>query len=262
MKIVTWNINSIRIRLPVIEQLIKAESPDILALQETKVEDHLFPVEALEALGYKHCYYKGQKSYHGVAILSKIKPIGSFSLEFVKNDARHIAIQLDGNIELHNFYVPSGGDEPDPAINPKFAHKLEYLDQKFAWFKQNRSPNDKIIILGDLNISPYEHDVWSSYQLRNDVSHTTIEREKHMRNLNSLDFIDVGRKYVPYNQKLFSWWSYRNKDWKKSNRGRRLDHIWVTPTLEKQLSNFYILNDARDWPKPSDHVPVICTLNI
>ena len=260
MKIVTWNINSVRIRLPAIKQLIEDESPDIIGLQETKVEDHLFPLKSIEALGYEHCYYRGEKSYNGVAILSKIKPIETFSLDFVKNDARHLAIKIDGDIELHNFYVPAGGDEPDTSINPKFDHKLKYLDQKLVWLQKYRSPNDKIIILGDLNISPYEHDVWSSYQLRNDVSHTMIEREKHIRNLNSLNFIDVGRKYVPYDQKLFSWWSYRNRDWKKSNRGRRLDHIWVTKPLENQIKNFYILNHARDWAKPSDHVPVICEL--
>lgn len=258
MKIVTWNINSIRIRLDLIKQLTEEESPDIIALQETKVEDHLFPLKQIKELGYPYCYYKGEKSYNGVAILSKKKPDNIFHLNFVKDDARHVAIQFN-DLEIHNFYIPAGGDEPDPEINPKFQHKLDYLDEKLLWLENNKSSKDKIIIVGDLNISPYEHDVWSSYQLRNDVSHTPIEREKHIRNMNSLNFIDIGRKYVDLKQKLYSWWSYRNRDWKKSNRGRRLDHIWVTQTLEPNISNFKILQEARDWIKPSDHVPVICT---
>ena len=261
MKFVTWNINSIRIRLHVIQKLILEEEPDIIALQETKVQDQDFPIKAIEDMGYKYCLYKGGKSYHGVAILSRIKPIDSFSLSLIKDDPRHYAMILDNGIEFHNFYIPAGGDDPDPKINPKFDHKLRYMDALESWFKSNRSPNSKMIVVGDLNVSPYEHDVWSSYQLRNDVSHTPIEREKHINIMNSIDFIDVGRKYIPYEQKLFTWWSYRNRDWKKSNRGRRLDHIWITPDLEKQLLSFHTVPHARDWEKTSDHIPVICEIS-
>jgi exodeoxyribonuclease-3 len=125
------------------------------------------------------------------------------------------------------------------------------------WFLLNRKPSDKLILVGDLNISPYEHDVWSSHQLRNEISHTMIEREKLIKLLNSMNFLDIGRETIPYSEKLYSWWSYRNRDWKKSNRGRRLDHIWATESL-KHFQNFQILKDARSWDKPSDHVPVIC----
>ena len=250
MKIVTWNINSIRIRLENLKRLKQELDPDIIALQEIKVEDSKFPLQAIQDLGYEYCYYNGQKSYHGVAILSKIKPKNIFSIKLVNDDARHIAIVLDNDIEIHNFYVHSGGDIPDINQNQKFADKLIYLDQMEEWFRSNRKETDKLIIVGDLNISPYEHDVWSSYQLRNEISHTMIEREKLIRILNSIKFRDIAREQVPYSEKLYSWWSYRNRNWEKSNRGRRLDHIWATEPLSA-IKKFLILKEARGWGKPS-----------
>jgi exodeoxyribonuclease-3 len=260
MKIVTWNINSLRLRLDNLKKLEDKLRPDIIALQETKVEDSKFPLQEINDLGYLHCYYSGQKSYNGVAILSKIKPKSSFSINFVNNDARHISILFDNNIEIHNFYVHSGGDIPDIKENKKFSDKLDYLDAMEDWFIKNRKPSDKLIIMGDFNVSPYEHDVWSSYQLRNEISHTLIEREKLVRILNSINFLDIGREKVPYAEKLYSWWSYRNRDWQKSNRGRRLDHIWSTSNIK--YKEFHILKDARNWEKPSDHVPVFCEFDL
>lgn len=257
MKIVTWNINSVRIRLDNIKKLRDELNPDIIALQEIKVEDSKFPIKEIQDLGYEYCYFVGQKSYNGVAILSKIKPKNSFSIQLVNQDARHIAIVLDNDIEIHNFYVHSGGDIPDTNINKKFADKLAYIDQMEEWFISNRKADDKLVIVGDLNISPYEHDVWSSHQLRNEISHTMIEREKLMRLLNSINFLDIAREQVPYSEKLYSWWSYRNRDWQKSNRGRRLDHIWATKPLSN-IKRFHILKEARSWDNPSDHVPVFC----
>jgi exodeoxyribonuclease-3 len=260
MKIATWNINSVRLRLDNIKKLKESLSPDIICLQETKVEDSKFPLNEIQDLGYEHCYFLGQKSYNGVAILSKIKPKNTFSIKLVNDDTRHIAITLDNDIEIHNFYVHSGGDIPDINENKKFADKLSYLDAMEDWFLSNRKKSDKLILVGDLNISPYEHDVWSSYQLRNEISHTMIEREKLIRLLNSINFIDIARVKVPYSEKLYSWWSYRNRDWQKSNRGRRLDHIWATDPI-KDFKNFEILKEARSWDKPSDHVPVFCEFN-
>lgn len=259
MKIVTWNINSIRLRISLLEKLIVAHQPDIICLQEIKVEDLLFPQETLSAFGYKYLYYSGQKSYHGVALLSKIPADSSFVLGFYNEDKRHIAVKIK-DIEIHNFYIPAGGDIPDISENPKFKHKLEYIDLAQNWFTTNRSKQDKIIILGDLNIAPHEHDVWSSKQLKKVVSHTDIEREKLISFQKSLDFIDSARHFTPMDEKLYTWWSYRNQDWLKSDRGRRLDHIWVSANLKSRMKSINSLKDARSWTQPSDHVPYILEL--
>ena len=256
MKIVTWNINSIRLRLDLLIKLTEDENPDVILLQETKVTDDLFPAEPLRKIGYHYLDYQGQKSYNGVAILSKIPSDNNFSLELCNQDKRHIAVTI-GGIEIHNFYVPAGGDIPDTEINPKFKHKLEYLRLMREWFVNNRSKNDKIIIVGDLNIAPLEHDVWSSRQLREVVSHTDVERKSFTDLQNSLNFIDSARHFFSSEEKFYTWWSYRNIDWQKSNRGRKLDHILVSNNLQNSLISAKALVSARNWHKPSDHVPYI-----
>ena len=115
----------------------------------------------------------------------------------------------------------------------------------------------KTVLVGDLNIAPFEHDVWSHKQLLNVVSHTEIETELLIKFMDDSNWIDVGRKYFSKDEKLYSWWSYRNRDWKKSNRGRRLDHIMVSKDLETSLQSYLSCKEIRDWEKPSDHVPLI-----
>lgn len=257
MRIATWNINSLRLRIGLLEKFCERFLPDIVCIQETKVIDELFPQQLLEAMGYRYMSFVGQKSYNGVAIISKIPITSSFSLKFYNDDARHISAKIN-DIEVHNFYIPAGGDEPDIKINPKFKHKLEYISMVQTWFTENRNKNtDKIILVGDLNIAPLEHDVWSSNQLKNVVSHTDIERKLLQDLLTSFDFIDVARKFIPIDQKLYSWWSYRNKDWKKSNRGRRLDSIWITRNLDAIAKNITFYNEFREEERPSDHIPII-----
>lgn len=261
MKIATWNINSVRIRLRHIEKLAIEEKPDIICLQETKVTNNDFPFKYIKDLGYKYIELHGEKSYNGVAILSKIIPQSSFVINFVNDkDRRHIAIKLYNQIEIHNFYVPAGGEIADPMLNPKFKHKLQFMDEVTQWFKQNRSSQDKLILLGDLNIAPLENDVWSHKQLLTEVSHTPIEVEKMTKLKESLNWYDTTRMFVPETEKLYSWWSYRNLDWSKSDRGRRLDHIWVTPILQDKIDKAYVLKNMRGLESPSDHVPVILTL--
>lgn len=262
MKIVTWNINSVRIRIPLLKQLVEQAQPDIICLQETKVEDALFPLEALKSLGFPHTVFSGQKSYNGVAILSK-KPLANVSSMTLagQDHKRHIAAELENGTVLHNFYVPAGGDIPDPEQNPAYGFKLKFVEEMTDWSKKHKKKNQNTIIVGDFNIAPYEHDVWSSRQLRDVVSHTEPERTRLNTLRESLDWVDAARHFVPMEEKLYSWWSYRNRDWKASNRGRRLDHIWVSPGLKPALKKFDIHRDARDWDSPSDHVPVVVELN-
>lgn len=260
MKIATWNINSVRLRLPLLKLLNEQENPDIIALQETKTIDDFFPYDAIRQIGYEHIVFTGQKSYNGVAILSKHPIDTSFSLDLYNDDKRHIACRIS-DYEIHNFYIPAGGDIPDMNVNPKFKHKIEYVKLIQNWFKTNNHHTNKRILLGDLNIAPFEHDVWSSRQLRDVVSHTQIERETLLALKDSINFIDTARHFIDMEEKLYTWWSYRNRDWQKSNRGRRLDHIWVSQDMAEHMQNVKSLTEARNWDKPSDHVPFILTLN-
>ena len=165
-------------------------------------------------------------------------------------------------VGIHCLYIPAGGDEPDRMVNEKFGHKLDFVDEMARWFKDNHANDDPLITLGDFNIAPQEHDVWSHKQLLKVVSHTPIEVEKLAGMQSSLDWQDAVRYFVPEDEKCYSWWSYRNRDWKKSNRGRRLDHIWVTKPLMDNLKGHEIPSHLRDWEKPSDHVPVIIDLDL
>lgn len=260
MRLLTWNINSVRLRLPLLLQLIAAENPDIICLQETKTPDEFFPGDALAAQGYSHILIHGMKGYNGVAILSRI-PFETPQIHHRvgREDCRHIAAAFPA-FTLHNLYIPAGGDIPDPQENEKFAHKLAFVDEMAAWFGQNESAQKPVIAVGDFNIAPLEHDVWSHKQLLDVVSHTPVEVEKLANMYASLDWQDAIRHFVPAAEKCYTWWSYRNRDWKKSNRGRRLDHIWLTKPVMPALKNHKILTAARDWAQPSDHVPVMIDL--
>ena len=261
--VATWNINSVRLRIDLVTRYLAEHRPDVLCLQETKCPDANFPSSAFRAAGYPHIAISGQKGYHGVAIVSRIPFAATSIRDFcAKGDARHLCVTLDGetrNVEVHNFYVPAGGDEPDPDINPKFAHKLAFVDEMATWAEIHKSAAGKSILVGDLNIAPLEHDVWSHKALLNVVSHTPIEVEKLQKAQSAGPWVDALRKFVPNDQKLYTWWSYRSPDWVKADKGRRLDHIWVSAALESCLGSMEVLRAARGWQRPSDHVPVKAT---
>jgi exodeoxyribonuclease-3 len=245
-----------------LERLIAEETPEVLCLQETKTVNETFPCEALAAQGYVHQHILGMKSYNGVAILSKIPLTGvGYQNWQGREDCRHIFASLPDKTEVHCCYVPAGGDVPDVKVNPKFAHKLGFLDESAAWWRERKTDTNPKILVGDLNVAPLDNDVWSHKQMLGVVSHTPIEVEKFKAWQQSHHWVDAIRHFVPEDEKLYSWWSYRAADWELSNRGRRLDHIWVTPNLTSRLFKYKILKDARGWgPKPSDHVPVILEL--
>ena len=176
LRIATWNINSLRLRAPLLRRLVAALDPDVLCLQETKVPDDLFPDDVPEELGYRHVARRGMKGYNGVAILSRIRmEVDDTAPDWCeRGDCRHLGVRLptrSGPIELHDFYVPAGGDVPDPAANPKFAHKLAFVAEATQWFAA-RGAVARSVLVGDLNIAPLEHDVWSHRQLLTVVSHT------------------------------------------------------------------------------------------
>ena len=260
MRIATWNINSVRLRIHHVLRFMKEQNIDILCLQETKTPDEFFPRDELEKIGFKHQYYRGEKSYNGVAIISKFEFTDTGYLNWCeKDDTRHIYIKLN-NIEIHNFYVPAGGDEPDTSINPKFDHKISFINEMKNYFSSKTKKNK--ILVGDLNIAPLEHDVWSHKQLLNVVSHTPVETETLLELIQTGDWVDIMRELVPHNEKLYSWWSYRNRNWEITNRGRRLDHFWISKNLFSLVKSGVIYKDTRSWEKPSDHVPIIIDIDI
>jgi len=268
LTIATWNINSVRLRLGLVERVLAAFAPDILCLQETKCPDDRFPLKAFAAMGYAHVATHGQRGYHGVATVSRL-PFDSIERRCFcgKDDARHLATTFSpdgaGAITLHNFYVPAGGDEPDPVTNEKFAHKLRFLDELTGWFAGAPAlAAEPRILVGDLNIAPLEHDVWSHRRLLKVVSHTPIEVDRLRAMQSAGGWIDVMRAHVPETEKLFTWWSYRAHDWRLSNRGRRLDHVWVSPPLAPCSTGISVVDAARAWERPSDHAPVLAHFDL
>jgi exodeoxyribonuclease-3 len=255
----TWNINSVRLRQGLVERLMQEEAPDVLCLQECKSPVEKIPFEAFQALGYTHMVARGQKGYNGVAILSKIPMEEAGDKDFANlGHARHIAGRLENGVTVHNFYVPAGGDKPDREINEKFGQKLDYLTEMRDWFRAE--PPKKSILVGDLNIAPREDDVWDHKKLLKIVSHTPIEVDHLAQVQEAGDWGDVTRQDIPEGL-LYSWWSYRAKDWDAADKGRRLDHIWATSDIAASAHSSRILRDVRGWEQPSDHAPVFATFD-
>ncbi len=264
--VATWNINSVRLRVESVARFLRDQKPDVLCLQETKCPDANFPSAAFEKLGYGHIALNGQKGYHGVAIVSRHRFDNVDRRDFCeKGDSRHVAATLAGKfggVEIHSVYVPAGGDEPDRNANPKFAHKLDFVDEMGAWFERQPKAQGRAILVGDLNIAPLEHDVWSHKALLDVVSHTPVEVEKFTRAQAAGRWYDALRHFVPHDQKLYTWWSYRSPDWNAADKGRRLDHVWVSPPLADAVRNMQVFRDARGWERPSDHAPVKVELSL
>ena len=263
LRIASWNINSIRMRIELLKRLADDHAPDIICLQETKVEDDKFPHLEVAAMGYPHRQVHGMKAYNGVAILSK-QPFEAIEPKewCGRTDCRHAAVRLPNGLEVHDIYIPSGGDTPDPAVNEKFAHKLSFLDELIDWSGRLSTNGTGRVVVGDFNVAPLEHDVWSHKQLLKVVSHTPVEVERLERMQAAHDWVDTVRHFVPADERTYSWWSYRARDWAKSDRGRRLDHVWISPDLTDKLRGASILKDVRGWPKASDHVPVMADLDL
>ncbi|MDO6584477.1 exodeoxyribonuclease III [Salipiger sp. 1_MG-2023] len=256
----TWNINSVRLREPLVCQLLEQEAPDVLCLQECKSPVDKIPLEAFRALGYAHIVARGQKGYNGVAILSKLPLRDAGSRDFAGlGHARHVAAELENGVTVHNFYVPAGGDVADREVNEKFGQKLDYLSEMRDWFHAE-APR-KAILVGDLNIAPREDDVWSHKALLKVVSHTPIEVEALGETQNAGAWVDITRQDIPSGQ-LYSWWSYRARDWDAADKGRRLDHVWATPDISAAAHGSRVLRAARGWEKPSDHAPVFATFDL
>lgn len=261
--IASWNINSARLRMPQIARFLTEHSPDVLCLQEIKTVEELFPHAAFDELGYTYRAVHGQKGYHGVATVSRI-PLREFSrYDWQDNgEARHVGVELLGpgkNVVLENVYIPAGGDIPDRALNLKFGQKLDFLERMTRWSEKIDRPS---LIVGDFNIAPLESDVWSHKALLKVVSHTPIEVEALGRLRDAHGWVDLGRQFIPAPERNFTWWSYRAKDWRAGDRGRRLDHMWASPELGQQARAHRVIEATRDWEQCSDHVPLITEFDL
>ena len=171
LSICSWNINSVRARIDIVEQLLQQEAPDILCLQETKVVNEIFPTDMFRRMGYVHQVLNGQRMHHGVAIMSKVRIHEDDRFDWQANgEARHVGVRLDNGVRIENVYVPAGGDIADRTVNPKFGQKLDFLERMIEW--SAALDNKPTILTGDFNIAPLECDVWSHKQLLNVVSHT------------------------------------------------------------------------------------------
>ncbi|HEU4518131.1 MAG TPA: exodeoxyribonuclease III [Microvirga sp.] len=269
LTVTTWNINSVRLRIDQVRRFLRERRPDILCLQETKCPDDRFPAKELREAGYPFIVHVGQKGYNGVAILSRYPFAQTGLMEMCeRQDARHISVTLAreaggaAGITVHNFYVPAGGDIPDPDLNVKFAHKLRFLRELREWGGRQSPAAAPAILVGDLNVAPLEHDVWSHKQLLDVVSHTPVETDALEELRREAGWTDAMRHLRPEPEKIYSWWSYRSPDWQAANKGRRLDHIWLSGALTPALRSTDVSRETRGWERPSDHVPVTAVLEV
>jgi exodeoxyribonuclease-3 len=264
LRICTWNVNSVRLRHEHAARFMREQAPDVICLQEIKCREGEFPREAFAEMGLPHLKIAGQKGWHGVAIASALPLEDAPPLDVCREGhARCVGARIAG-VEIHNFYIPAGGDLADRAQNPKFDHKLDFYEKLTAELSK-RDRKDPIAIVGDLNVAPSETDVWNHKYMSRVVSHTPAEVEAFYKLKASLDFIDLPRAQTPDPAKMFSWWSYRAQDFRASNRGLRLDHILVTPGLRDAAfrlgcASSRVHDDVREWERPSDHAPVTADL--
>jgi exodeoxyribonuclease-3 len=260
LRIATWNVNSVRLRAEQVTRFVAEQAPDVLCMQEIKCQAGEFPIQAFEAAGLPNVAISGQKGWHGVAIASRlpIEPVETLAL-CREGHARCVGARVAG-IEIHNLYIPAGGDLSDREENPKFDHKLDFFS-RLTLNMAARDARAPLILAGDFNVAPGEFDVWNHRFMSKIVSHTPVEVEAMAALQGALGFIDPIREAAPAPNKLASWWSYRAADFRASNRGLRLDHIWLTPGLQAAAHRSgaalaRIHEDVRAWERPSDHAPV------
>ena len=263
LRLTTWNVNSVRLRAEQVARFVDEQAPDVLCMQEIKCQEAEFPRAAFEAVGLPHIKIAGQKGWHGVAIASRYPIEDVAPLDVCREGhARCVSGKVAG-VEVQNFYIPAGGDIPDRQANPKFDHKLDFYEQLTAIVARQDKARP-LVMAGDFNIAPGEGDVWNHRYMSKIVSHTPIEVETLNRLQATGGFADVLRDRFPEPQKLASWWSYRAADFRKSNRGLRLDHIWTSPGLTPAVvkDTARIHDDVREWDRPSDHAPVTVDLDV
>ena len=257
MKIATWNVNSLTARLQHVLDWLAANPVDVLCLQELKMSDDKFPLDVLKAAGYESAVF-GQKTYNGVAILSRLpmrdvhRNIGGFADEHSRVISATVGTP-DGELRVVNGYFVNG----QVPGSDKFAYKMQWLGALRDWLGQEMAAHPKLVLLGDFNIAPEDRDSFDPEGLAETIHHTTEERD-HFKALLALGLIDSFRLFEQP-PKSFSWWDYRMLGYQK-NRGLRIDHILVSEALRPKVTASTIDRVPRKWAKPSDHAPVMLEL--
>jgi len=254
--IATWNVNSIRARMHLLLLWLETVSPDVVCLQETKVEDTDFPVEAIESAGYRAAY-RGQKSYNGVAILSKTPIEGvrcGFEDDGPADEARLIVGVVNG-LTIMNTYVPQGRD-PDHEM---YAYKLEWFERLRAFFESRFSPDEPLLWAGDLNVAPEPIDVYDPKRLFGHVCFNP-QVTAVLEEVKSWGLVDLFRKHVP-DPGQYTYYDYRTVDGVANGRGWRVDHIYATRPVAEHSLRAWIDLEPRMGDKPSDHTPMLVELD-
>jgi exodeoxyribonuclease-3 len=254
MKLATWNVNSLKVRLPHMLQWLAANPVDVLCLQETKLTDDKFPVAEIEAAGY-HVAFSGQKTYNGVAILSKhpLTDVVRNNPHYPDEQQRLIAATVQG-VRVICAYVVNG----QAVGSDKFAYKMAWLAALHAWVKEEMEAHPAFAILGDYNIAPDDRDVYDPVEWAGQIHCSEPEREA-LRALCGLGLADAFRLFEQP-EKQYSWWDYRQMAFRR-NRGLRIDHILLSPALAQRCTACTIDRDPRKWEQPSDHTPVIAIID-
>lgn len=248
--IATWNVNSLRVRLPQVLTWLADVKPDVLALQEIKMPDEDFPIEAIQEAGY-HAVFSGQKTYNGVAILSKIEATDIVTdLPGLDDPQRRVLAATIGDIRVLDIYVPNG----ESTTSEKYKYKLNWLKQLDVFLKDELKKYPKMVVLGDFNIAPEEKDVHDPAAWEDSVLFSKPERQAFQAML-KVGFSDCFRLITP-EDKVFSWWDYRMNAFKRG-MGMRIDHILTSEPLSAACINCHIDKAPRAWERPSDHAPVL-----
>lgn len=251
MKIVTWNVNSIRMRLTRLLSWLERNQPDILCLQETKATDNDFPLADIQAAGY-NCVFTGQKSYNGVAILSlkeATNVLKSLPGDDADQEKRFIAATIEG-IQIINVYVPNGSE----VGSDKYDYKLKWYGRLRNFLNNNLDPSHPILICGDFNVAPDDRDVWDVKQWTGKLHFSEPEKQAHQE-LMSWGLKDALRLHHP-EEGIYSWWDYRSMGFQRG-LGLRIDHILITDSLAQRSTDVTIDRNERKGEKPSDHAPVV-----
>jgi exodeoxyribonuclease-3 len=255
MRIASFNVNSIRVRLPIVVEWLEKNRPDVLAVQETKVQDHDFPADAFDGIGY-HAAYRGQKSYNGVALFSRhaIDDVTFGLSDEPKDEPRLLKASVNG-LTIVNTYVPQGY----MADSDKFRYKLDWFRRLLGYFRENFKPTDPVLWLGDLNVAPLPIDVHDPEGL---LGHVCYRPEVHeaLAEVMAWGFADLFRQHCP-DPEQYTFWDYRGPKTFERNRGWRIDHLMGTEPVAAKCRGCYIDREPRAAVRPSDHTPIIAELD-
>ncbi|MCC5812770.1 MAG: exodeoxyribonuclease III [Ectothiorhodospiraceae bacterium] len=255
MKLASWNVNSLKVRLPQVQQWLDTEKPDILGLQETKLTDDKFPADVLREAGYQ-AIWSGQPTYNGVAVLARSDMAAAVTdIPGLEDPQRRVMAVTVNGIRFINLYVPNGSE----VGSEKYAYKLDWLDKLHGWLQDELAAHERLVVVGDFNIAPEDADVHDPEEWRGKILFSEPEHQALGR-LFALGLRDTFRQF-PQEEKVFSWWDYRMNNFRR-NRGLRIDLILASAAMQAACTASWVDKEPRRWERPSDHAPVVATFDL